>query len=177
MQTNLHAALDYAGRGYSVIPIGPNKRPLIKWTEFQSRIASKEEITRYWTRYPLANVGIVTGPISGILVVDCDDADAYRRVQELLPDSLIIPVAKTPRGWHLYFIYPAGSKITTGAGIMPGVDFRGEGGYIIAPPSVNGDGKAYAWEDGLSLQDTAPAPLPPAVVNIFNSTFAGAKNV
>ena len=161
----LDAALDYAGRGLSIIPVGQDKRPLIKWAEFQSRIASREEITRWWTRHPHANVGIVTGTISGILVIDCDTPEGFEAVRKMLPDALILPIARTPRGgWHLWFVYPAGSGITVGTGFIPGVDFRGEGGYIIAPPSVNGNGKAYTWEEGKSIGDVPLAPLPDILI-------------
>ena len=105
-------------------------------------------------------VAIVTGEISGICAVDCDTPAGYETVQKLLPDSFLLPIARTPRGgWHLYFIFPKGCKIPTRAGVMPGVDVRGEGGYIIAPPSINGEGKRYAWVEGLALGEVAPGEM------------------
>lgn len=183
MQTNIEEALAYARRGFSVIPIKPDidpvekkakKDPYIRWTDFKTRRASEGEIQQWWGRWPKAMVGIVTGEISGLLVIDCDSEDAYRRVQELLPDTLLVPVAKTPRGWHLYFLFPKGSNITVGAGILPGVDFRGEGGYIIAPPSVNGDGKVYEWLDGLSLDEVEPQSAPESIIKKI-SLYRGCK--
>lgn len=161
MQQNdfLDCALEYARRGFSVIPIRGDKKPHIRWEEFQKRRATEEEIRSWWGKWPTAMIGIVTGAVSGILVIDCDSEVGYRAIQELLPDSIVIPVARTPRGgWHLYFVFYPG--LTIGAGVMPGVDFRGEGGYIVAPPSVNGTGRAYAWEDGLSLDDVELPPMP-----------------
>jgi len=137
----LNHALKYHDMGLSVIPIRPDKKPYIPWTDFQTRPPTPEEIKQWWTRWPKANIGIVTGPLSGVLVIDCDSEEAYRKIQELLPDSFITCIAKTPRGYHIYLFYPKGEHIGNAAGIMPGVDIRGEGGYIIAPPSVNGEGK------------------------------------
>lgn len=111
-------------------------------------------------------IGIVTGPLSGVLVIDCDDEEAYRKIQELLPDNFITCIAKTPRGYHIYLVYPKGEHIGNAAGIMPGVDIRGEGGYIIAPPSVNRIGKRYAWLNALSIFEVETAPCPDALYNI-----------
>ncbi|PKN34178.1 MAG: hypothetical protein CVU61_09535 [Deltaproteobacteria bacterium HGW-Deltaproteobacteria-19] len=173
MGSNLQAALDYAGRGYSVIPVGRDKRSYISWTDFQKRCARVEEIRAWWTKWPGAMIGIVTGEVSGVLVIDCDTREAYESVQKLLPDALLLPIAKTPRGWHLWFQYPKGSGITVGTNIMPGVDFRGEGGYIIAPPSINAEGKHYTWQEGLSLDEVAPAPASVSLFNILAVNIEG----
>ena len=166
----LQTALDYAARNFSVIPIRPDKKPFIKWESKQKIKATPEEIHQWWGKWPGAMIGICTGEISGLFVIDCDTQEGYEAIQKLIPDSLILPIARTPRGgWHLYFLYPIKCKLTIGAGIMPGVDIRGEGGYIIAPPSINADGKAYKWEDGLSLGEVEPPPLPGALLSALNN--------
>lgn len=173
----VNAALDYAEkRGYSVIPINSEKKPFIQWTEFQCRKASAEEIKIWWNKWPNALIGIVTGEISGLFVVDCDSQEGFDAVQELLPDSLEIPTVHTPRGgWHFYFQYPADSRLTVKAGIMPGVDIRGEGGYIIASPSKNGNGKGYEWLKGLSLNECSPPPVPDALLSAFSNKINNYK--
>lgn len=165
------AALAYAEENqYSVIPINQNKKPYFKWFKFQRVKATAGEIKAWWDKWPNAMIGIVTGQISNLFVVDCDTEDGYKAVQDLLPDSLTLPTARTPRGgWHIYFQYPAGSKLTCKAGIMPGVDMRGNGGYIIAAPSMNGNGKKYEWLDGLSLSEIAPPPMPHALLGACNN--------
>jgi hypothetical protein len=111
----------------------------------------------------------LTCSIAGLIVIDCDTREGYEAIQKLLPDALLYPIARTPRGgWHLWFIYPAGSKITIGTHILPGVDFRGEGGFVVAPPSINGKGKGYTWQEGLALGEAEPALLPDAIINILN---------
>jgi len=176
MRTNdvLTAALAYSEKhGLSIIPVRPDKKPFIPWQEFQKRKAGPDEIRSWWSKWPNAMIGIVTGSISGIFVIDCDTQEGFDRISELLPDSIVIPIAKTPRGgWHLYFLFPSDTKLTIGAGVLPGVDFRGEGGYVIAPPSRNAEGKYYSWQDGLNLEEAALQPMPEAVSNILiNSLY------
>jgi len=167
----LQAALHYLDKGFSVIPIRPDKKPFIQWQDFQKRRATAEEIRAWWTKWPMANVGIVTGEISGIFVIDCDNEEAYNKIQELLPDSFITCIAKTPRGYHLYLIYPKGQNISNATSIIPGVDIRGEGGYIIAPPSVNVEGKVYTWLPGMSIDEVAPTTIPDAI--LINTSIKG----
>jgi len=162
----LQAALDYQKRGFSVIPVRPDKKPHIAWTEFQQRRATPDEIKRWWSKWPKAMIGVVTGGISGLLVVDCDTPEGFEKIQEMLPDSLIMPLTRTPRGGqHLYFSFPDDCKPTIGAGVIPGVDFRGEGGYIIAPPSANGEGKNYEWQ--ISLDEVALPDMPSSLLNLL----------
>jgi len=172
MQANIQAALTYAERGFSVIPIRSDKKPFIKWEHYQTTKATQEEIILWFTKWPSAMIGIVTGEISGVLVIDCDNEEAYQRIQELLPEGFLTAIAKTPRGYHIYLVYPAGQQIGNAAGIIPGVDVRGQGGYIIGPPSVNAEGKAYAWLPGLSIDDVALAPLPCELTRaLFNNNI------
>jgi hypothetical protein len=151
----LRTALQYAERGFSIIPIKPDidpeknkalKKPyLFSWIEYQKRRATPDEIRQWWQKWPKAMIGIVTGEISGVFVIDCDTKEGYEAIQNLLPDSLITPIARSPRGWHLYFHYTKDCKLTNQTRIIPGVDSRGDGGYIVAPPSRNDNGEAYAW--------------------------------
>ena len=163
----LQAALRYCDKGFSVIPIRPDKKPFVQWTDFQKRRATKEEIKKWFSQWPKANVGIVTGKISGVFVIDCDSQEAYEKIQAMLPECFLTAIVKTPRGYHLYFAYASENTISNAAGILPGVDIRGDGGYAIAPPSVNTEGKAYSWMPGLSIDDVAPAAVPAAIYNII----------
>jgi hypothetical protein len=164
MSIFLEAALEYASMGYSVIPVVEgDKKPKIKWQEFQTRKATVEEITAWWTKWPKANVGIVTGAISELCVVDLDRyKPGYDQTIELeyFPDSLITPSAITPRGGsHLYFLGPP-DPISGGADILPGIDLRAEGNFIVAPPSQNGSGHSYKWAEGHKLSQLALAACP-----------------
>ncbi|MEN6320627.1 MAG: bifunctional DNA primase/polymerase [Syntrophaceae bacterium] len=138
----LEAALTYREQGLSVIPLKKDKRPLISWLPYQQKRASDDEIREWWNKYPSANVGIVTGAISGIVVLDCDSDEAIRMFREKYTG--LTPAVKTPRGMHFYFKYEEGVRNTVKIGNLD-MDIRGEGGYVVAPPSINEEGVRYAW--------------------------------
>src|SRR3990167_9595461 len=89
----LKAALYYCEiMNYCIIPIQTEKKkPYIKWEEYQSRKATPEEIKTWWSKWPHAGIGIVTGLISGICVIDIDKPEAEEELQKHIPDSLICP--------------------------------------------------------------------------------------
>lgn len=174
---NLEAALEYRRNGLAVLPISPDKKPYIPWLEFQDRQPTEEEINQWFDKWPKANVGIVTGPISGIFCIDCDNEAAYQKIQELLPDSFTTWVVKTPRGYHLYFAYPKGQTIGNAAGIMEAVDVRGNGGYIIAPPSINAEGKKYSWLPGLAPGEVELGTVPNNILKYLFIYIGNKENV
>jgi hypothetical protein len=137
------AVLNYRQENLSIIPVGDDKRPLIQWKEFQTRLAREEELLEWWRAMPGANIGIVTGRISGITVIDCDSPDAIAWVEECLPSSYLGPIVGTPRGGrHYWFKYT--EELRTGTAFRPGVDLRNDGGYVLAPPSMV-PGGIYTW--------------------------------
>lgn len=129
-------------RGWSVMPIGRRKVPLVPWRALQSRRAGVRRVREWWRRFDCPNAGVVTGRVSGLVVVDCDDADALRRVQQLgMPDTFTV---RTARGWHFYLQHPEGVVVRNSAGgVAPGVDVRGEGGFVVAPGSRHASGAVY----------------------------------
>lgn len=158
----LAAALAYRLIGWSVIPVGPDKRPLIKWLDYQDRIATEEEVMSWWKTWPTANVGIVTGEVSGLTVVDIDSHEGAINLEAYIPTSVKCPTSRTQRGGtHLYFKYHPG--LGNRVGIIPGTDLRGEGGYVVAPPS-RGKVQAYSWVPGLGPECPLPY-LPQDYVN------------
>lgn len=166
---NLSCALEYHEAGYSVIPVGHDKRPLIpSWKANQQTRGTADEIVDAWAKHPSANPAIVTGAISGIVVVDVDDMkNGLANLAEYISPSIETPTARTPSGGlHFYFKHP-GEKIGNNRGGIPGCDFQGDGGYVVAPPSYceyEKRGKqikgSYEWIR--SPKDCAYAPLPPA---------------
>lgn len=130
------------GFGFSVIPVGVDKRPLVDWKEFQTRFPTEEELER-WFSSDNVNIAIVTGPISGIVVLDIDGFEGEKSLKEnalFLPPT---PCVKTGRGFHYYFEYQDGVKNLVRR--YPGIDLRGEGGYVLAPPSLHSSGVRYEW--------------------------------
>ena len=176
MSMFLKSALYYQRMGFSVIPIIPReKKAAIEWKEFQTRIATDEEITEWALQWPNANIGIVTGKISNLFVVDLDKyKPEYDPAIELEHfDTLSTPTVLSPKGGnHLYFCYQDG--LTIASGVFPAVDIRGEGGYIIAPPSVNGTGKPYEWIvplEGITLS-ALPASFLASILNKTSTLYS-----
>jgi biotin operon repressor len=112
-------------------------------------------IEQWWTIWPNANIAVVTG--EDLVVVDVDGEDGMRSLEELrLPQTASVI---TGRGRHLYF---QGSRATA-VEVYPGIDIRGEGGYVVAPPSLHASGARYSWRQPLSegierLPDWFPVP-------------------
>lgn len=99
-----------------------------------------------WVKaWPNANVGIVTGAVSNLLILDVDGLEGINSMKDLdLPDA---PTVVTARGLHYYFKFPQAlhNASTTRAGLFPGIDTRGRGGFIVAPPSIHETGHQYYW--------------------------------
>ncbi len=147
--------LAYLEKGFSVIPIGSDKKPLIPtWKEYQSKHPTKEEITKWCSTLNPVGIGIVTGKISGIAVLDIDvGADT---------SSLELPSTPSVRtgggGWHHYFKFPSGVLLQSSNGFRHKMDFKAEGGYVIAPPSLHKSGKHYEWAVAPEDADYAEVP-------------------
>ena len=141
----LDFALKYLAMGISVIPLKPgDKTPLLpSWKEFQSRLASIEEVRAWFASHPNANVGVVTGAISQLAIIDLDGPVGIESGRSL---GLVSPViARTGNGEQLYMRHPGGN-VCNAVKKYPGVDVRGDGGYVVAPPSLHPNGKTYAWK-------------------------------
>lgn len=139
----LAAALEYASRGWRVFPLWPGgKVPLIQ--EWQHRATTDEATIRaWWARWPNANVAIATGAGSGLVVLDVDGPKGEATLARLEAANGALPPTrevKTPRGRHLYFDHPGGYVPCSAGLVGPGLDVRGDGGYVVAPPSVERGG-------------------------------------
>jgi len=125
----------YLSLGFSLIPINSkNKKPYIKWKEFQNRKADMNEIKRWIKKFPDMALAVVTGKISNLAIVDFDSAQAVAVGNAL--GIMNTPLVKTKRGMHAYYRYRADIKNKQQIGIIPDTDIRGESGYAILPPSI-----------------------------------------
>lgn len=130
---------------WSVVPLLPDKRPLIQWHRYQKEFATLEDIAGWWAKYPDSMIGIVTGRISNLAVIDIDTEEGRKLLAEVLPEDFNTPIAHTPNGMHLYCRYNEG--LSNRVRMLQGVDLRAEGGYVVAPPSINEELKNYRWDD------------------------------
>lgn len=137
--TNYQKAMEYQARGYSVIPLRRNKTPLLKENKVyqRDRLATEEEIEKWFfdkegSAEP--NVGICTGEISGITVVDIDVGGDAVTSLSAFPETYTV---ETPTGgYHLYYEYdPEIGQSANAYPQFPHVDIRNDGGYVVAPPS------------------------------------------
>lgn len=143
--TNLYTkARFYKDNGFHLLPVGKNKRPVTNsWAEYQKRQPTPDELEE-WFQEQAYNIGIVTGKPSGVIIVDVDvikggDPEPYKDC---------VCYAKTVNGgYHFYYAWTEGIIGTTG--VLPGVDLRSDGNYVVAPPSIglNAEGKPaeYVW--------------------------------
>ena len=183
------AALEYLSYGWSVIPLCPpdcspdkvpwhwrkdgkpcecvnkGKVPLVAWTVYQERLPTESEVEQWFSKWPFANVGIVTGRVSKLLVVDFDSREAIDAINSFggFPKT---PEVKTGgSGQHNYFQHPSEGIIKNFAGKLQSVhpnlekvDFRADGGQVVAPPSLHVSGNRYVWT--VPPNEVSPPDLP-----------------
>src|SRR5829696_9163515 len=134
-------AVEYRRRGWSPIPLKPrSKEPnLRELRPYLTRKATKEELDAW----PWSGVGIVTGHVSDVLVLDVDGPEGEAELKKYRHPAT--PTARTAGGGlHLYFRHPE-QYVRTGIRVAPGLDVKASGGYVVAPPSVGENGRAYEW--------------------------------
>lgn len=167
------AALDYAARGWPVFPVEPGgKRPLGRLAPHGLKDATTDPdaIRAWWAAEATANIGLPTG--LAFDVIDVDGPDALAALSNVPKDDEPIdgPTVFTPRGWHVY-VAVTGRGNTTRLGGLAGVDWRGKGGYVVAPPSVRDDGGTWSWFADNDPDFGSDAPIRPApawVLDLFD---------
>lgn len=148
-------ALKYAVvLGLPVFPLKPKGKTPLTRHGFKEATTDPKQISAWWDNEPMANIGIATGGPAGLLVIDLDvdeekGVDGRETLRKWegqhgkLPDHTWLAI--TGRGGYHYFYHdPFGSR--SGTGLYEGIDIRGDGGYIVAPPSVHPNGRRYEWE-------------------------------
>ncbi len=146
------AALAYAGRGIPVFPCrADNKRPLTEHG-FKEASTNQSEVEGWWRRWPDAMIGCPTGSLIGAWVLDIDDPAAFEAACDLpLPTTR---KSVTGKGYHLWFRWDEAEPVRNAQRSakgwpfpsLPGAEVRGEGGYVILPPSRHPNGRLYEWE-------------------------------
>ena len=152
----LQRALSFWSRDLSVIPVplprlgvpagtpGDGKVPAIAWRPYQTRRPTEAEILD-WFGAQRSNIAVITGAISGVVVIDADSPEALRWCVRRLPYTPW--QTETVRGFHLWYRHPGvrvpnRAHLDTGQGRLA-IDVRGDGGYVIAPGSIHASGVEY----------------------------------
>ena len=151
----LEYVLQYISRGWRCFPLhsivdgkctcgrkcaSPGKHPRVKGG-FKSATLDATQVTAWWSKWPQANIGIATG--AGLTVVDLDGPEGVAELAAMAAEHDLLPLtltAQTGRGYHLYF-----NAEGIGSSAKGKVHIRGEGGYVIAPPSNHISGNSYKW--------------------------------
>jgi len=177
----LKSAIWYCNQGFSVFPLIPGKKVPHKDFDvaegpFKEK-PSLEQVTTWWSKeFKGSNIAIATGEISGISVFDLDiykmDKEQLRTTRDLFWD-IETPIATSPSGGrHYYFAY--NSEVISKAGALVGhefVDSKSDGGYIVAPPSQNGNGKSYAWLSGSKITDVELVAIEHNILSLYNTAY------
>lgn len=163
----------YAHRGWPIIPLhfpvkggqcscgkkcsSPGKHPLIR-NGVKGASQSIEQINQWWNQWPKANIGVATGPISGLLVVDVDKRhDGIGSLEEWERNFGPLTTLRTETGGdgqHLFFKHPSNTIVRNKVNVVQGIDIRSAGGYAVAPPSMHASGKGYAWKSNQQIAET-----------------------
>lgn len=140
-------------KNWPVFPLRCNRKDPAVSTGYKAASLSPEQILEWWTENSSYNVGIPTGGNARLLIIDTDEKNNVSGEESLatlereyspLPETLSVSTANG--GMHRYFLLPAGVTVRNRTAVRPGIDVRGEGGYVVAPPSVI-NGKSYSWVD------------------------------
>lgn len=149
-----HAAVYAQEYGFAVIPMGADKKPLVKWKEYQEALPTVEQLRAWDQTFPEKNLAILTGAVSHIVVVDCESReDAEWFFLQMGPSPSVV---QTRRGFHLYFRH-TGRRVKNGQRIHGRYDVRGDGGYVLAPPSRHSEGR-YRWAEKCPLRRMCDLP-------------------
>lgn len=159
----IDSVLRLAGRGWRLLPVKPrDKTPLNK--DWPSVATSDADKIHTWTQqYSGCNWGLACGTGSGVWVLDVDGKEGTESLLSLQNEHgrqwTNTLVVKTARGGHLYFQWPEGATIKNSASkLAPGLDVRGDGGYVLVPPSLHPSGAVYHWAGGGADVPIASAP-------------------
>ncbi len=139
--TTLDWAINYYDRGWCVIPMN-GKKAACKWKQYQTQRPDLGQVQQWFSKGQYKAIGVVLGKVSGCLACrDFDKAEAYYRwAQEFSDLAIILPTAKTGKGYHVYFTCELSKTQKFADG-----ELRGEKGLCVLPPSKHGNGKEYQW--------------------------------
>lgn len=154
-------AIEYSSRGYSVMPVGKDKKPILSsWKYLQKERASDEQIEK-WFKNGDINIGIITGKISDLTVIDVDSYQKNHTSYEKFPETYTVKTGNG--GYQLYYQHQEGLTISANAyPDLPAIDIRSDGGYVVAPPSITSYVKDGIKKGGeyLVIKNISPVSFP-----------------
>ena len=179
VNTLLEAALSYAARGWRVFPVKARDKAPLTANGFKDATKDEGTIRRWFETWPNANIGIATGAVSGIIVLDVDahgDVNGEESLASLEKELGTLP--KTVEaitgggGRHILFLYPGGA-VRNRTALRPGLDVKADGGYIVAPQSLHPSGRPYAWDVEHHLDEVQIAEAPAWLLDLIRKSARG----
>ena len=134
--------------GLCILPVRPReKRPYMQnWTKYINTRPKKTELKKWFETLTNPGIGMVTGKISNLVVVDFDSYKSSLTFEDLVQKYPTDMISRTGRGgYHLFYRYPRGEEIGNKVNVLEGVDIRGNGGFVVLPPTIHENGKPYKW--------------------------------
>ncbi len=147
-------AAAYARQGWAVLPVRPRAKAPLTAHGVKDASTRVDEVEAWWRRWPTANIGLAIPP--GLLVLDLDSPEVWQQLAALDHELPATAQAHTARGAHFWYRLADGAR--NRVGLLPGLDVRADGGYVLAPPSVHPSGARYRWQVPLTHGAIAPAP-------------------
>ncbi len=192
MSSNLNAALDLVDKGFHIIPLhtpqenegcscgkscgSQGKHPRISnWPN--NATVDPNQVREWWRSWPNANIGIVCGMLSNLVVLDVDPRhngnESLDNLEERLGNFTQTTTILTGGGGnHFYYRYPGKSKIKNSNGKLgDGLDIKTDGGYVVAPDSLHQSGQTYEWLIGLE----EIVPFPESLIQELNKSSSNQK--
>lgn len=159
----LKSARWYFKHGWLVIPSKDKKALVSGWGKDGNLVIDEQQVERWWSNeFKEANISVLCGNQSNLIVLDTDSQDAEDRVCNLLPTGFACPTSQTPKGGkHRFFAYQTGFASRR---YTDGLDIKTDGGLAVVPPSINARGK-YKWL--IKPTDIKPPPLPDNLVKFL----------
>lgn len=195
-------ALEYAKRGFRVFPLHsvrdgtctcqnwrekngkgpcrtPGKHPRFpKWQERAT--CDPHEVEKFWSDFKGSNVGVATGAVSGVFVLDIDPKNGGEEsIETFLMKYGRIDTLQSitgSGGKHFYFAYP-GTTVKSNVALLRGLDIRGDGGLVVAPPSMHASDARYEWDGLAEFADMSILPAPDWLLELMYSKPANREQV
>lgn len=157
----VQAALKYAKAGWPVLPLAPRGKVPLCPHGVHDASTDPAQVCAWWTRWPAANVGLAMG--RGRLVLDVDGDAGLESLIELQREHGEFPATLTAQtgGGGMHLVFASGVPVRNAVRFCAGLDTRGDGGYIVAAPSVHASGRVYRW-----INRVRPAPAPSWLVDL-----------
>ena len=173
----LNFALEYAAKGMMVFPCNKHKHPITE-NGFHDATTDPDQIRRWWTKNPNASIGYALPDDTAVVDIDIkpyegkfgnESLEEYEREHGKLPDT----VMQITGGGGLQYFFSTDRKLWCRNGLLPSIDIKTHGGYVILPPSNHESGNCYQWDAAFDINDIPLAPLPEGIYKLMEQSRQG----